>query len=123
GAGAYSGGGVDEAEEASDRRGPGADTQLGVDVLEMLPDGARGEPEEFGNLGIRLAPRPPQKTGRPPEPSAAPPPGPLPRRARRPAARPSEHARRVGGSAAARHPSQTTPPTQGGSGARGRRGG
>src|SRR4029453_18462552 len=61
GPGAYSGSGVDEAEEASDRRGPGADTQLGVDVLEMLPDGARGEPEEFGNLGIRLAARDPRK--------------------------------------------------------------
>src|SRR4029453_2118530 len=45
--------GVDEAEEASDRCGASADAELGVHVLEVLTNRARGKPEPAGDLGVR----------------------------------------------------------------------
>ena len=46
--------GVDHAEEPRDRRRPSADAELGVDVLEVLANRARREPEQLGDLGVRL---------------------------------------------------------------------
>jgi hypothetical protein len=46
--------GVDQAEETGHRRGARADTEIGADVLEVLPDGARREPQKARDLNIRL---------------------------------------------------------------------
>ena len=42
------------AVERGDRRRSAVDAELFVDVLEVLADGARGDPDRLGDLGVRL---------------------------------------------------------------------